>query len=114
MKIPSNRKEKVKFFRKKLGCEIADNWLSDKSDKEVKRLFELYYPKMKDKEDYKESEIKVTCIRCGCEVIHHHECNCGMDRAVFSEEDWKDDIDSNSDRLQGDEEFMKNEFKLLS
>lgn len=48
---------------------------------------------MKDQPDAATVEDEtVQCVRCGCDVERHYECDCGYDRVVFSAEDWERDI----------------------
>lgn len=113
MKKPKNRKERIDMIVKKLGTGFAVNMLY-MNDKEVKQFTEDNYEWLKQKEDYIENES--TCIRCGENILHHTECGCGFDRAVFSEEDWKEDIkafSNESDRCPKDEEFINNKYKII-
>lgn len=113
MKKPQNRKERIEYICRKKGQRIADIFIY-MTDREVKQYFEAIYPKIKDKEDATANDDEVQCIRCGCNVEHHFECLCGYDRAVFTEEDWKMDIEINRwSELKGlDEEFIENGYKL--
>lgn len=110
MKKPSNRKERIEFIDKKYGNDFARSFYKS-TDKEVKEFVNLRYTALKNKEDYVYETPVSTCIRCGEEVLHHQECGCGIDRAVFDNYGWKDDIESNSDRIEGDEEFIANGYK---
>lgn len=113
VKKPNNRKTRIEFISKKLGLPNAQLFLTF-TDKEVKTFVDNMYNSLKDKEDYIEPES--ICIRCEERVISHTECGCGYDRAIFGEEDWKDDIESfsdESDRRPEDEEFIKNGYRIL-
>ena len=108
-----NRKSRIDFVAKKRGRRFVELFFVDMTDREVKQYFNLLYPSIKDLPDVK-SDIEVQCVRCGCDVEHQFECLCGYDRAVFSEEDWKKDIeDNNWSDLRGlDEEFIANGYKI--
>lgn len=109
-----NRKSRIEFIQKKKGRKFVEFVFPDMTDKEVKQYFEALYPKIKDDPDWTESDDIVSCVRCGCDVIHHFDCLCGYDRAVFSEEDWKRDIEDNGfcENPGLDEEFIANGYKL--
>ncbi|MEW9940024.1 hypothetical protein AB2T82_21085 [Clostridium butyricum] len=112
MRKPKNRKERIDFIVNKMGINVAQGMLY-MSDKEVKQFVDSVYLNLKNKEDHIEEGS--TCIRCGEQIIHHTECGCGNDRSIFSEEEWKYDIESfsdESDRCPEDEEFIKNGYKL--
>lgn len=111
LKKLKNRKERIEFIIKKLGIGTAQGMLL-LSDKEIKKFVDSIYIRLKDKNDYQEKES--TCLRCGEEIIHHTECGCGYNRAVFSEWDWKDDIESfdEEDRCPQDKEFIENGYKV--
>lgn len=111
MRKPKNRKERIQFISQKLGSDNAIGMLY-MTDKEVEKFVDSVYSNLKDNDDYVE---KVSiCIRCREEVLHHTECGCGNDRAVFNEYDWKDDIESFDEefRLPQDTEFIENGYKL--
>lgn len=112
---PKNRKERVEFIAKKKGLDFAFLMYS-MTDGEVKNFFEKIYPVIKDTDDFDGVKQKPTCIRCGCEVNSYFttECACGYNRAVYSEEDWKYDIENHSDRerLEEDFEFIANGYKI--
>lgn len=84
------------------------------TDREVKEYFDCIYPAIKEKPDATASDETVQCIRCGCNVEHHFECGCGYDRVVFSEENWKRDIEDNSysDLSELDKQFISNGYHL--
>ena len=110
---PRNRKERINLIINKLGNDMALLFVSS-TDREVKKFIDENYNWLKGKEDYKEPISK--CIRCEEEVIHHMECGCGYDRTVFSEEEWKEDIENNSediDRCNMDKEFIENGYKII-
>jgi ribosomal protein S27AE len=110
MRKPTTRKERIEFLINKQGYTVASSLLTV-TDREVKKYFDMFYKHLKDKEDVKEK--RVTCMRCGAEVEHHFECNCGYDRAVFSEEDWIEDIQSfTDDDLPQGIDTINDEFKL--
>ena len=113
MKKPKNRKERINFAIDKLGITTAQLLLTS-TDKEVKDFVDSVYLSLKDLESY--IPIESTCIRCGEGIIHHTDCGCGYDRAVYNEEDWKDDIESFdiSFRRPEDEEFIKNGYKTIN
>lgn len=113
MRKPSNRKERINFICQKHGQRIKDIFIY-MTDRELKQYFEMIYPLIKDKADATKTDDTVQCIRCGCDVEHHLECECGIDRCVFSEEDWKDDIDGGnwSEMKQRDLEFIENNYHL--
>lgn len=113
MKKPNTRRDRINFIIQKKGKRMSDIF-SIMTDREVKQYFDAIYPIIKDKPDATSSDDAVQCIRCGCDVEHHFECLCGYDRAVFSEEDWKMDIeDHNWSDLKGlDEEFIANGYKI--
>lgn len=108
-----NRKSRIEFMTKNRGRRFVELLCVDMTDRELKQYFNLLYPLIKDLPDL-ESDVEAQCIRCGCDVEHHFECLCGYDRAVFSEEDWKRDIEDNSwSDLRGlDEEFIENGYKI--
>ncbi|WP_291566732.1 MULTISPECIES: hypothetical protein [unclassified Clostridium] len=112
MKKPKNRKERIDFIIAKLGNDMGLLFLS-LTDREVKKFIDENYNWLKEKEDYQQPISR--CIRCNEEVIHHTECGCGYDRAIFSEEDWKDDIESFDEayRFSKDKEFIRNGYKML-
>ena len=56
---------------------------------EVKQYFDAIYSLIKVQPNATVADDAVQCIRCGCDVEHHLECACGIDRCVFSEEEWK-------------------------
>ncbi|SHJ74814.1 hypothetical protein SAMN02745163_02501 [Clostridium cavendishii DSM 21758] len=108
-----NRRERINFIITKLGNDTALLFLSS-TDREVKKFVDENSKWLKEKENYQQPII--ICIRCNEQVISHTECGCGYDRAIFSEEEWKEDIQGYSepnDRCFGDEEFIKNGYKLL-
>ena len=109
MKKPSNRCERINFVCQKKGKHALEIF-SLMTDREVKQFFDAIYPKIKDTPDAIERDNLVQCVRCGCDVEHHFECLCGYDRAVFSDEDWKMDIEDNnwSEMKSLDEEFIAN------
>jgi hypothetical protein len=109
MKKPSNRKERIDFIILKQGYDMASLLLSY-TDKELRKHFDYLYPYLKDKEDFKTIYIPSTCLRCGEVVIHHFECGCGDDRAVFSDEDWKEEIKHEENTTDRDECFIKNNY----
>ena len=115
MKKPSNRKERLMFIAKKQGIDTASN-LFLLTDKEVKHMFDLLYPKIKNMPDYDALKNEPICIRCGVsvETEFHTYCNCGEDRAIFSQEEWIRDIMSHTDsqRCEEDAAFIKNGFRV--
>ena len=113
MRKYKNRKERIDFVQKKKGRKFVEFVFPDMTDKEVKQYFNLLYPVIKDSPDLN-GEPEIECIRCGCPIEHHFECICGYDRSVFSEEDWKMDIENNnwSEMRSLDEEFIANGYKL--
>ena len=113
MKKPSNRRDRINFILQKKGRRISDIFTL-MTDKEVKQYFDAIWPRIKDAPDAGEFDDMVQCVRCGCNVEHHFECLCGYDRAVFSEEDWRMDIeDNNWSELKGlDEEFIANGYRI--
>lgn len=115
MKKPNTRKDRINFICQKKGKRILNIFVF-MTDKEVKQYFDAVYPLIKDKPDATSSDDEVQCIRCGCEVEHHFECFCGYDRAVFSEEDWKMDLEDHKwSELRGlDEEFIANGYHVLN
>ena len=84
------------------------------TDREVKAYFDKIYPKIKDKADATSKDDEIQCVRCGCSVEHHFECLCGWDRAVFSEEDWKLDLETHkySELRHMDEKFIADGYKI--
>lgn len=114
MKKPSNRKERVEFIAKKKGLDFAF-LMYYMTDGEVKTFFEKLYPTLKNMQDFS-GEKKPICVRCNCEVESYFstECACGDNRAVYSEEDWKYDIENHSERerLDEDYDFIANGYKL--
>ena len=115
MKKPTNRRDRIKFICQKKGNRISDIFTL-MTDKEVKQFFDAIYPRIKDMPDATESDDMVQCIRCGGAVEHHFECLCGYDRAVFSEEDWKMDIEDDnwSEMKSLDEEFIANGYHVTN
>lgn len=115
MKKPSNRKERMEFILLKLGADTVQSMYA-MTDKEVKFFFDSIYPRIKDRDDYYQEKKDSVCIRCNTivETEFHTWCSCGEDRAIYTEFDWKDDIDSNSDRVDGDMEFINNGCKLIN
>lgn len=113
MKKPSNRQERIDFICKKRGQRISDIFIL-MTDRKVKKYFDYLYPVIKDKPDITDTDETVQCVRCGCGVEHHFECACGYDRAVFSEEDWKRDIegDNYSELIELDKQFIANGYHL--
>lgn len=113
MKKPSNRRERIEFICQKRGQRISDVFTL-MTDREVKKYFDYIYPSIKDKPDMTTADEAVQCVRCGCDVEHHFECACGYDRAVFSEEDWKRDIEDHdfSDLTEFDKKFIANGYHL--
>lgn len=113
MKKPSNRRERIEFICRKRGNRISDIFTL-MTDREVKAYFDYIYPAIKDNQDATVADETVQCVRCGCNVEHHFECGCGYDRTVFSEEDWKRDIEDNSysDLSELDKEFISNGYHL--
>lgn len=113
MKKPSNRKERIDFIIRKKGKRISDIFIK-MTDREVKNFFDKNYPIIKNKEDSTNKDETVQCIRCKCDVEHHLECDCGIDRCVFTEEEWKDDIEyGNYSNLKNtDKDFIKNGYKI--
>lgn len=109
MKKPSNRHERIEFICQKKGQRISDIFTL-MTDREVKKYFDAIYLRIKDKPDATAADEAVQCVRCGCDVEHHFECACGYDRAVFSEDDWKRDIEDNSwsELSELDKEFIAN------
>lgn len=112
MKKPSNRRERIEFICRKKGYRMSDIFTL-MTDREVKLYFDYAYPVLKDKPDTAPDDMP-KCIRCGCDVEHHFECACGYDRAVFSEEDWRRDIEDNdySDLNESDKEFISNGYRI--
>lgn len=112
MKKPKSRKERINFIIQKKGKHTLELFAS-MTDREVKQFFDLIYPSIKDVPDATGDD-EVQCMRCGANVIHHFECLCGWDRAVFSEFDWKMDIEDEnwSDLKKLDEEFIANGYKI--
>lgn len=112
MKKPKNRKERIDFIIAKLGNDTGLLFLSS-TDREVKKFIDENYNWLKEKEDYQPPISRY--IRCNEEVIHHTECGCGYDRTIFSEEDWKDDIESFDEayRFSKDKEFIRNGYRML-
>ena len=115
MRKPSNRIERINFICQKKGQRIKDIFIY-MTDRELKRYFDMIYPLIKDKQDATKADDTVQCIRCGCDVEMHLDCNCGVDRAVFTEEEWKNDIDSAdwSEMKHWDLEFIKNNYHIPS
>ena len=115
MKIPRTRSDRIKYICQKKGKRALEMFAL-MTDKEVKQYFDAVYPLIKDKPDATSANDEVQCVRCGCNVEHHFECLCGYDRAVFSDEDWKIDIQNNSwSELKGmDEEFIANGYHALN
>lgn len=111
MKKPSNRRERIDFICKKKGQRIKDTFIY-MTDKELKLYFDILYPTLKNSPDATKVDDTVQCIRCGYDVEHHLECGCGTDRCVFTEEEWKDDIDCSnwSEMKHMDLEFIKNNY----
>jgi len=111
LKKPTARKERLEFIEKKKGKRGMDFFLY-MTDREVKNYFDLLYPSIKDKPDATAADDTVQCLRCGYDVEHHLECACGVDRCVFTEEEWKDDIEdgSFSEMKRLDKDFIKNGF----
>jgi len=112
VKKPRTRKERLQFLEKKKGRRGMEIFLYA-TDKEVKSFFELLYPSLKDKPDATADDT-VQCLRCGCDVEHHLECGCGINRCVFTEQEWKDDIEGEnwSDRKNADFCFIENGYKV--
>lgn len=113
MKKPANRRERIEFICRKKGNRASDIFTL-MTDREVKTYFEYIYPAIKNKPDVTNDYETIQCIRCGCDVEHHFECACGYDRAVFSEEDWRRDIEDNddSDLNESDKEFISNGYRI--
>lgn len=113
MKKPNNRRDRINFIIQKKGRRVSDIFAL-MTDREVKLYFDAIWSRIKDAPDATAQDDEVQCIRCGCDVEHHYDCLCGFDRAVFSEEDWKMDIEGNnwSDMRGLDEEFIANGYKL--
>lgn len=113
MKRPNNRRERIQFICRKKGWRASEIFAL-MTDKEVKQYFDAVYPLLRDKPDATPEDDETLCLRCGCSVEHHFECLCGYDRAVFSEEDWKRDIeDGNWSELKGlDQEFIANGYHI--
>ena len=111
MRKPSNRKERLMFIAQKQGIESASN-LFLLTDSEVKQMFDLIYLKIKNMPDYKPEDNQPVCMRCGCKVEteFHTYCLCGEDRAIFSEQEWIQDIYSRpeKDRCKEDIQFINN------
>lgn len=114
MRKPNTRRERINFICQKKGKRIFDIFTL-MTDKEVKQYFDAIYPLIKNKPDATDVDDEVQCVRCGCNVEHHFECLCGYDRAVFSEEDWKMDIEDNdwSEMKYLDEKFIANGYKIF-
>ena len=114
MRKPKTRNERIKFICRKKGNRYLEMFAL-MTDREVKIFFDGLYPLIKDKPDSTNHDEEVTCVRCGCTVEHHFECICGYDRAVFSEEDWKMDIEDHnwSELRHLDEEFISNGYKIV-
>lgn len=113
MRKPSNRRKRIEYICQKKGRRISDIFTL-MTDKEVKSYFDAVYPSLKNKPDINELDETVQCVRCGCDVEHHYECGCGYDRVVFSEEDWKRDLEDNgwSDLNDLDREFIANGYHI--
>lgn len=113
MKKPANRRERIEFICRKKGNRISDIFTL-MTDREVKMYFDCIYPKIIEKPDATAADEAVQCLRCGCDVEHHYECMCGYDRVVFSEDDWKRDIEDNgwSELKDTDKEFIANGYQL--
>ncbi|WP_313077025.1 hypothetical protein [Lacrimispora sp.] len=113
MKKPTTRKERLEFIEKKKGKRGTEIFLY-MTDREVKKYFDLIYPSMKDRPDATDANDTIQCLRCGSDVEHHLLCACGVDRCVFSEAEWKDDIAGGnlSEMKTWDIEFIKNGYRV--
>ena len=83
------------------------------TDREVKQLFEDSYSYLIKQPDF-DVDVSPRCIRCKCEVEHHMECLCGIDRAVFDENDWKIDLEicGESEMPLRDRRFVENGYHV--
>ena len=109
MRKPKNRKERIAFLIQKLGLEFVRD-LYGFTDGEIKKFVDKSYNSLANRKDYASNKNEQsTCIRCNSivETEFHTYCHCGTDRAVYDEKMWKDDIEDNDDRVDGDEEFLK-------
>lgn len=115
MKKPTNRKERINMITQKFGLDFASGMYMS-TDKEVREFFESLYPRLQKMPDFIAEEHVPVCKRCGVPVDmeFHTYCQCGTDRAVYSEADWKRDIEDHddSDRLTEDIEFIANGYKI--
>lgn len=113
MRKPKTRTERIDFIQRKLEKHDQKIFVS-MTDREVKRYFDQIYPLIKDKTDMVSADVTVQCLRCSYDVEHHLECGCGIDRCVFSEDQWKNDIESEniSDLTERDQEFIKNNYQV--
>lgn len=118
LKKPKNRKERMDLIEKKFGVEFASG-LYRMADGELKRYMEHNFNRIVKMPDYFYKENNPTCLRCGCQVDidFHTYCQCGKDRTVYSEEDWKkiieEDIAENIELSESDMEFIKNGYKMV-
>lgn len=117
MKKPLNRRERIEFICQKKGKHISDIFTL-MTDHEVKVYFDYIYPVIKEKPDVTAIDESVQCIRCGSnvEIEFNTYCQCGMNRAVYSSEDWKrqikQDMDDDIELSDEDKTFISNGYKL--
>lgn len=117
LKKPSNRKERMDLIERKLGLDFASA-LYRMTDGELKKYMEHNFNRIIKMPDYSHKENTPTCLRCGCQVDieFHTYCQCGKDRTVYSEEDWKkvieNDIEENAELSDADMEFINNGYKV--
>jgi hypothetical protein len=112
LRKPRNRRERMDMISQKYGYKTAQS-LYFLTDKEVRMFFDQQYKRMLKMPDYVDSQ--PVCIRCNSEVEieFHTYCSCGEDRAVYSIEDWKQDIkDNDKNTLEADNEFIANGYQL--
>lgn len=114
MKKPRTRKERIEFIARKKGKRGAEFFIY-MTDREVKNYFDLIYPAIKDILDAHPDDDTAQCLRCGWNVEYKIECACGINRCVFSEEEWKEDIEHGnfSEMRESDKEFIKNDYQTL-
>lgn len=77
MAKPNNRKERIGWFAQKFGNDFAVAF-AYKTDREVKKEFELYYSRFRNKDDYVSPErSSPVCLVCNSEPYIVWECLCG-------------------------------------
>ncbi|KJD42653.1 hypothetical protein [Paenibacillus terrae] len=86
IKIPSNRKERVKWLAQKFGQGSIIVW-ADKTDREVKNEFTSMYRLYNNMKDFDEEVTPSPCIICGSEVMWITRCGCGEGLAILDKDD---------------------------